>query len=150
MSIMFRNLIKAAISLALTSAVLALIMFIMNAWLAAVIELSVCAGLITVIFINAISLTKPLTNGESAIEGKKRMKRFIFLPFILLIVFGLLWITWNQGWVHFDFGLTTEAPASSIRDVMWNQRQIDILGQIVVILTGVFGVVILFKESEPQ
>jgi ethanolamine transporter EutH len=29
---------------------------------------------------------------------------------------------------------------------MWNIRHIDIMGQIIILLTGVFGVVILFKE----
>src|SRR5208337_1411961 len=82
LSVMIRSLIKAAVSLALASAFLSLLMYFLGAWIAAVIELSVCAGMITVVFISAISLTKPLTDEEVIIEAKSRMARFIYLPFI--------------------------------------------------------------------
>jgi len=34
-----------------------------------------------------------------------------------------------------------------VRNVIWKLRQTDMLGQIILILTGVFGVVVLFKEG---
>ena len=69
-AVMTLNLLKSAIGLAVTSAILSLLLFLMDAPLAGVFELSVCAGLITVVFISVISLTKPLTSAESS----KRMK----------------------------------------------------------------------------
>ena len=70
-TVLIKNLLKAVISLAAASASLTIIMFMLNAPLAAVFELSVCAGLITVIFISVISLTKPLTPEEEILEVRK-------------------------------------------------------------------------------
>ncbi len=147
-SIMLRNLLKAAISLAVASALLAAAMFIMGAWLASVIELSVCAGLITVIFISTISLTKPLSRKEDIEEGRNRMKRFIYLPFILIIVYILLILAWKRGLINIKFDNIAQSGLITLRQTIWEKRQLDIVGQIIVILTGVFGVVVLFKERE--
>ena len=150
-TVMIRNLLKAAIALALTSALLTVIMFLLGAWMAAVFELSVCAGLITVVFISAISLTKPKTLEESREMQKKRMKRFIYLPFILIAVFAFLYISWKNGFIHFTW--TPANPGQqqpTIGDAIWKWRQIDIVGQIIVILSGVFGVVVLFKEKKDK
>ena len=35
---------------------------------------------------------------------------------------------------------------TDVRDVLWNVRRLDLVGQILIILAGVFGVVILFKD----
>ena len=80
------NLLKSAIGLAVTSAILSLLLFLMAAPLAGVFELSVCAGLITVVFISVISLTKPLTSAEARARDRSRVKRFIFLPILIVIV----------------------------------------------------------------
>jgi hypothetical protein len=32
--------------------------------------------------------------------------------------------------------------------VLWDSRQTDLIGQIIVIFTGVFGVIVLFKERK--
>jgi NADH-quinone oxidoreductase subunit J len=152
-TVMIRNLLKAAIALALTSAVLTVIMFLLGAWMAAVFELSVCAGLITVVFVSAISLTKPKTMEESREKQKLRIKRFIFLPFLLILVFIGLFISWKFGFIHINFTPLNAVQMSqqpSINDAIWNKRQIDIVGQIIVILSGVFGVVVLFKENKDK
>jgi len=48
-----------------------------------------------------------------------------------------------------DFSRSYVIPAftGNVRDILWNSRQIDLLGQIIIILAGVFGVIIFFKES---
>jgi NADH-quinone oxidoreductase subunit J len=135
------NLLKAAIGLAVTSAILAIIIFRLDAPLAAVFELSVCAGLITVVFVSVISLTRPPlgTEDNSAII----LKRFAVLPFLVLIAAVLLVI------VNYQLDLSSLAaqpPEENIRLVLWGRRQLDLFGQVVVLLTGVFGVVVLFKE----
>ena len=57
-TVMTRSLLKAALGLAVTSALIAVILFRLDSPLAAVIELSVCAGLITAVFVSAISLSR--------------------------------------------------------------------------------------------
>jgi NADH-quinone oxidoreductase subunit J len=144
-TVMIKNLLKAVISLAAASASLTIIMFMLNAPLAAVFELSVCAGLITVIFISVISLTKPLTPEEEILEVRKRINRYIYLPVIVIIV-ALLFLFIKPG---LNFSINS-SPTSDInvQDVICNKRPLDILGQIIIILAGVLGVVILFKESK--
>jgi NADH-quinone oxidoreductase subunit J len=147
--VMIRNLIHAAIMLAITSAILSIAMFVLNAPLAAVFELSVCSGLITVIFISAITMTTTHTKEELAAKAKARRRRFALLPVVLIAVFVLLCAV---IWPHVDNSLKagiTQAGAK-VQDIIWNKRQIDILGQIVIILIGVFAVVIFFKESEKK
>ena len=74
-TVMVRSLLKAAIGLAVVSVIITIFMFGFDSPLAAVFELSVCAGLITVIFLSTIGLTKPLANKEIDLESKERVKR---------------------------------------------------------------------------
>ncbi len=59
MAVELKKLIHASILLGAGSAILACVFFIAGAPFAAVFELVVGAGLITVLFISAISMTKP-------------------------------------------------------------------------------------------
>ena len=56
-AIELKDLIKSAIALGVSSGLLAAIFFILDAPFAAVFELSVCAGLITVLLLSAVSMT---------------------------------------------------------------------------------------------
>ena len=58
LAVRFNNLLFAAISLAALSAILAIVFYQLSSPYAAIFELSVCAGLITALFVSAISLTK--------------------------------------------------------------------------------------------
>lgn len=58
MAVSFKDMLLAALSLAALSAGLAIIFYRLNSPYAAVIELAVCAGLITALFVVGISLTK--------------------------------------------------------------------------------------------
>jgi NADH-quinone oxidoreductase subunit J len=139
---MSRSLLRGGIGLALTSAVLSIIMFRLNSPLAAVFELSVCAGLISVIFITTISLTQPLTMSEVNQRMRQRLIRFWPLPLLVILAGAIL--------VMVKFNIAIPLPVAEIepdvRLVLWNFRQIDLIGQILVLLAGAFGVVILFKE----
>ena len=144
-TVMTPRLLMAAIGLAVTSVILAIIMYAMGAVWAAVLELSVCAGLITVVFVSAISLTGPAIKEEEKMWARMKFKRFAPLPLILLVAAGLFAV-----WVRTEgtpIVITTAAiPAiAEVREVLWTTRQADLLGQILLMLTGVFGVVILFK-----
>ena len=141
-SVMTLDLLKAAIGLAVTSAVLALLLFHMHAPLAGVFELSVCSGLITVVFISVISLTKPLEVAAARERDRSRIKRFIFLPILAVIVGGILYVLRP----YIDLPLPPAGVETDVRQVFWNVRRLDLVGQILIILAGVFGVVILFKE----
>jgi NADH-quinone oxidoreductase subunit J len=137
------SLIKAAIALAVTSIILTIIMFRFASPLAAVFELSICAGLITVIFMSTISLTKPMTVSEAAGRAKERLKRFWYLPVLMVIAAAVL----GTITVPLNFVLPQPAAAVDVRAVLWNERQLDLLGQIIILIAGVFGIVVLLKDK---
>lgn len=142
-TVMTRSLLKAALGLAVTSALISILIFKLDSPLAAVFELSVCAGLITAVFISAISLMKPLTHKETIALSKQKIKKYWYLPVIMIIVAVAL--------IRSSFPAMLKIPATvpqaaDVRDVLWNARPLDMLGQIVILLVGVFGIVILVKE----
>ena len=79
-------LLRATIGLALSSAMLAVAMYSLGAQLAAVFELSVCGGLISVVFVSVISLTQRRPFMDIVKYRRSRLTRFWPLPVVLLIV----------------------------------------------------------------
>jgi len=143
-TVMTRSLLRSAIGLALTSAMLTVVMFRMQAPLAGVFELSVCAGLIPVLFVSVISLTQPLTYKEVLEHMKVRFKRFWALPLIVIILgIVLAFIS-----VKIKASVSLPAAKTDVRFLLWHLRQLDLLGQIIILFSGVFGVVVLFKERK--
>jgi NADH-quinone oxidoreductase subunit J len=145
-TVMTRSLLKAALGLAVTSAIIAIMLFRLDSPLAGVFELSVCAGLITAVFISAISLMKPLTHKETIALSKKRIKKYWYLPLILIIT----GIAFSRTMVPTGFNIPEQAINQDVRSVIWNSRALDMFGQIIIVLAGVFGTVILFRESKKK
>lgn len=58
MTVRLKDILFAAIALAVLSTVIAIMFFELNSAYAGVFELSICAGLITALFVSVISLTK--------------------------------------------------------------------------------------------
>ncbi|MCK9430559.1 MAG: hypothetical protein M0R17_11220 [Candidatus Omnitrophica bacterium] len=137
------RLVHSVVGLALTSAILAAIMYRLNSPLAAVFELSVCSGLISVIFITTVSFTQRISKERFIVRRRERLLRFLYLPFIIIIV-GLLLVRYLK---IPQFSLPCLAQVTDVRLVLWNMRHLDLLGQAVIIIAGVFGVVVFFKES---
>jgi len=140
------DILKSALGLALTSAILAVVIFMLDAPIAAVFELSVCAGLITVVFISAISIVKPeghTRSEDTSFRRHRSMKKYLPLPFLLAVAIIALWLN------RVDLPMTLPVvgdPPSTWAEVLWNERRIDLVGQAIMILVGVFGIVVLFKE----
>lgn len=144
---LIRSLVKAAIALALTSAILSATMFLMGAPLAAVFELSVCAGLITVVFISSVSMTRIYSDEELAEKKKEHRKRFLPLIAVVVVLFAvLLAIEWPH--VTELIPIASVTPSGTAQQVLWDKRQTDLVGQVTILLTGVFAVLVFFKEEE--
>lgn len=146
LTVLTRSLLRAALGLALTSALLSVIMFRMNAPMAGVFELSVCAGLISALFFSVISVTHPLRPYQVVKEMRARMVRFRYLPVILVVA----WIVLSFVDIKFPIKMPSGGLTSDVRVMLWNFRQLDIAGQIILLLCGVFGVVILLKEMREK
>jgi NADH-quinone oxidoreductase subunit J len=139
LAIMSRDLIKSAISLALASLLLGIVFFRMGAPYAGVFEISVVAGLITVLFILTIALTKA--------EGDVRESKLPKLVFpLFFVVFILIDFFVMKGLLQKIPALPETAEQGTFGDVLWKQRTFDLIGQLAVILAGVFSVLALFRK----
>jgi len=140
------TILRAAIGLALTSLVLTLLLFHLGEPLAAVFELSVCAGLIPVLFISTIGMTRPLD--AAGLERDRVIRRRRFHPaFLVCAVVGVA--LWSTGYV-LEIAPPQGTADGGVRQVLWGLRQLDLVGQILAMFVGVFGVVILFKERKKK
>jgi NADH-quinone oxidoreductase subunit J len=143
-TVMVTRLLHSAIGLGITSAVLAVLIFRFASPLTAVFELSVCAGLISAIFISTISLTQRLTPEKLEVRKKERLRRFWFLPVVLIAATVVLSL------IHIPaiFGLTAQPAENNVNIILWRLRHLDIVGQIAILLAGAFGVVTFFRERK--
>lgn len=140
-----KDLLKAAVSLAAASVFLSLVLFHHGAWVAAVFELSVCAGLITVLFVSSISLTKDSDqNEESKVTGYLLPAFLLF--FIGVDFFALKWIA-STPVTPGGVMVAADKITQGFSLAFWGDRTTDVLGQAALILAGVFAILALFKRS---
>jgi NADH-quinone oxidoreductase subunit J len=143
-TVMTIRLIHSIVGLAITSVILSIIMYRLNSPLAAVFELSVCAGLISVIFIIAVGFTERTSKKMFPAERKERLTRFWYLPLIVIAAALLL----NHFLIVPHLELPLPVENQNVRNVLWNSKHLDLLGKVIVLLAGAFGVAVLFKESK--
>ncbi|MGA2916222.1 MAG: NADH-quinone oxidoreductase subunit J [Sedimentisphaerales bacterium] len=146
-TVMTPRLIHSAIGLAIASAILAIIIFKLASSLAAVFELSVCAGLISAIFISTISLTGRITPEELTERQKEHFRKFGVLPVIVILVFVTLTIIHHINPNLLTLNLPAPPAENNVNIILWGSRFLDLFGQIVVLLAGAFGVVTFFREK---
>lgn len=139
LAVLVKDLLKAALSLMTASVFLAVVLFFMKAYYAGVFEISVVAGLITVLFVSTIGLTR----GDDFKEGK--ISIYIFpLFFIWFIIIDILIMSMLLNKMPL---LTKWRPEpGTFSDVFWQKRTFDLLAQIGVIFAGVFSVLALFRK----
>jgi NADH-quinone oxidoreductase subunit J len=141
-SVLSARLLRAVVALAVVSVLVTVLLFRLDAPLAGVFELSVCAGLISAVFLGAITLTQPETNESVAESAKDRIRRYWYLPPLLLLV--------GVAVVHKALPSVPVVPvgAEDVRQVLWTSRHLDLLGQVIILVAGAFGVVVLFTEAK--
>lgn len=129
--------LMAALWLAVCSALTAILLYLYGALEVAVIELSVGAGLITVLLAFAISMA----------EDESMPSTLVPRPFAWLLIFIacglLLWLILPQlPGVY----AAAEAEAPFFIQV-WETRLLDLLVQIAIIISGVIGALSLLGET---
>jgi NADH-quinone oxidoreductase subunit J len=140
-AVMSVRVMMSVIGLAAVSVIVSILMFRLNAPYAAMFELSVCAGLISVIFFVAVSFTKRMTPEDVRSRRRERLRKTVWLPFFLAGLALVMIARIKNPAVE-----TALDPGGDVRTLLWGSRQLDLLGQIVVLLAGAFGVVVLFKD----
>ena len=138
-AIIFRDLLRSAICLAVASLLLGIIFFRMKAPYIGAFEISVVAGLITVLFIVTIALTK--TGGD---VRESKTASWAFPAFF--VVFLVLDILVMRGLIGKIPALGAAPEEGSFGDVLWKARTFDLVGQIGVIFAGVLAVLALFRK----
>jgi uncharacterized MnhB-related membrane protein len=131
------RLLAAMLYLACVSALVSVILYLLGAIEVAVIELSVGAGLVTVLFVYALSVV-----GEDARDPISIIPKP--LAWIVITIAALL-----VGWMAFP--LVARLPVEGnllLKDVLWQRRALDVWVQIVLIFSGVMGVLGLLSERE--
>jgi NADH-quinone oxidoreductase subunit J len=143
-TVMTTRMLHSAIGLAITSAVLSILMFQLASPLAAVFELSVCAGLISAIFISTITLTGRLSGDNLQLRERERFQRFWLLPLLVIVAV----VVFKQVPEPVISSLPAQPAVNDVRIIIWKLRHLDLFGQIVILLAGAFGVVTFFKEGK--
>lgn len=138
LAVLARRLLLSAAWLALTSALVALMIYLLGAPHIAVIELSVGAGLVTVLFVFAINIAgeditplkalvpKPLAVGSIVLAGGLAL-------YLILSAVGVL-----------DLTILTNSESA----ILWEERYLDLLLQIALIFSGVLGVIGLLADGK--
>ena len=135
-----QRLLHSALWLAGASALTALLMYLLGAPEVAVIELSVGAGLVTVLFVFAINIA-----GEESLEFPPVIPRP--LAWFLVVGVGVLlgWLT--RGAFGIYVGVN---PAAGFAEMVWGERRLDVFLQIVLIFAGVLAVLGMLAEVHPS
>jgi NADH:ubiquinone oxidoreductase subunit 6 (subunit J) len=124
------RLLGAALWLAASSALLAVALYALGAPYAGVIELSVGAGLVAVLFVFAIAVA-----GEEGMRARPHVPRWLARGLVLAPT-ALLWLLLWQG----SAPAAPAAPAATFGQVFWGDRALDALVQLVLLFTTVLGV----------
>lgn len=133
------QLLSSALWLAGVSALVSIVLYRLGARQIAVIELSVGAGLVTVLFVFAISIA-----GDDGLTARASLPGWLTVGLVVLAV-GLL------GWMILPLdGLEITRAEAAFESVLWGDRALDVLVQIVLIFTGVLCLVTLLKERTPS
>ncbi len=128
-AVRYKRLLISAIWLAATSALVSIMMYLLGAYQIAVIELSVGAGLVTVLFVFAINIA-----GDEPIPNLSFIPKIVAWTFVVLAIFIIGWqilpllnlpINLNQ-----DIGFQT---------VVWESRKADLYLQVVMVFAGVIS-----------
>jgi len=137
-----QRLLLSALWLAGASALAALMLYLLGAPEVAVIELSVGAGLVTVLFVFAINIA-----GEDAITSLPIIPKPLAWTLMLMAIILLIWM--NLDLLGLDVTLKPP-PGYHFNSVLWENRVLDVLLQMVIIFSGVLGLLGLLAEIHPR
>jgi NADH:ubiquinone oxidoreductase subunit 6 (subunit J) len=125
----------SALWLAGSSALLALTLYLLDAPYAAAIELSVGAGLVAVLFVLAVTTTHDESGTMHA-----PIPRWLSVALPVLCT-GLV------GWYLLPtVGLPTAPDPASFVQMFWQDRALDVFGQLTLLFVAALGAVVLMRR----
>lgn len=140
-ALLAKRQLVSALWLAGTSALVALLLYLLGAHEIAVIELSVGAGLVTILFVFAISVA-----GDEVLDARGVVPRPLAIALVVVAALALAWMALSQ----FSVGAPIAASNAALSEQLWQQRGLDVLVQIALIFGGVLGVLGLLADAKPR
>ena len=135
-AIVAKRILSATIYLACISALVSAVIYLLGATQVAVMELSVGAGLVTVLLVYALSVV-----GDDALDPASVIPKPLAFGVVGLVVLLLGLMTFPAIQTNLDKGST------SLAHVLWQNRVLDVWIQIALIFSGVMGVLGLLSEQ---
>ena len=133
-----KRILSATIYLACISALTSVVLYRLGAVQVAVMELSVGAGLVTVLLVYALSVV-----GDDAMDPSSVIPKPLAFVLVGLTTLLLGWMVFPAVPVYFERGSMTLAVS------LWQTRVLDVWIQIALIFSGVMGVLGLLSEKTP-
>jgi uncharacterized MnhB-related membrane protein len=133
------RILTATLYLACISACVATVLYLLGAHEVAVIELSVGAGLVTVLLVYALSVV-----GDDALDPRS----IVWKPLALVVTAGI--VVGLAGLVYPLNGAAAGTGAARLADVLWDRRVLDVWIQIGLIFAGVLGILGLLSERQER
>jgi uncharacterized MnhB-related membrane protein len=137
-AIVTTRILSATIYLACISALVSSVLYMLGAAQVAVMELSVGAGLVTVLLVYAVSVV-----GDDAFDAPSVIPKPFAFGLVGLIVLLLGWMAYPVVPAYFEHG------SLSLAISLWETRVLDVWIQIALIFSGVMGVLGLLSEKVP-
>lgn len=134
------RLLISALWLAGCSALVALLLFLAGGPEIAVIELSVGAGLVTVLFVFAINIA-----GEEPLTFQTLIPKPLSIGLIIISLALLGWMV-LPAWLGYAGGEAELGFSATV----WQDRSLDLMLQVLLIFAGVLGVVGLLADPLPH
>jgi uncharacterized MnhB-related membrane protein len=134
-----RRLLENALFLAGVSAFISIMLYALGALQVAVIELSVGAGLVTVLLVYAIGVA-----GEATRDMPSLIPKPLAWGLIVLAVVLLGYLVWSMH------SAAPTVEESSFTIVLWQERALDVWVQIALVFSGVLGILGLLAEEKPS
>ncbi len=142
-AVMARDLLLNALMLALVSVGTALLLFDFQAPWAGVFELSVCAGLITVLFVSAVSLIR---REDGKVEDSRA--RFRAMPLVMGIAAIALWLYGIPFFEALENWSRFSDRTASLGTIIWDTRRFDLVGQVSMLAAGVLVIRSIFPRRK--
>lgn len=136
--IVAKRILSATIYLACLSALVSAVLYMLGAPQVAVMELSVGAGLVTVLLVYALSVV-----GDDAMDPPSVIPKPLAFGLVAVLAVVLGWMAFPAVQVAVDSG------SLSLAVVLWQNRVLDVWIQIALIFSGVLGVLGLLSEQAP-
>ena len=131
------HLLICTLWLAGASALLSVMFALLGAAEVAVIELSVGAGLVTVLFVFAVGIA-----GESSQTLSSLVPKPLAWGVMLLVAGIFVWF------IQIVPAEISAARPATLVEVMWEQRKLDVWMQLVLLFVGVLGILGLLVEAK--